>query len=69
VEHGGLCAFGCGRTATTVLTNGKGYVSEQAQAKFDAFPHPLIIVQKRNLQFVFDYVVGKYGKDFVRLYE
>jgi hypothetical protein len=44
----------------------KGYISEQVQAKFAAFPHPLIIVQKRNLQFVFDYVVGKYGKDFRR---
>jgi hypothetical protein len=47
----------------------KGYTSPQAEAKFAAFPHPLLIIRKHNLQFVFDYVIQNYGRDFTRLYE
>jgi hypothetical protein len=47
----------------------KGYESPQACAKFAAFPHGLIVVKRENMQFVFDYVVGNYGRDFTRLYE
>jgi hypothetical protein len=47
----------------------KGYESRQTQAKFAAFPHGLIVVKRENMQFVFDYVVGRYGRDFTRLYE
>jgi hypothetical protein len=47
----------------------KGYVTAQVQAKFEAFPHPLIVVARENLEFVFDYVIATYGKNFVSLYE
>jgi hypothetical protein len=47
----------------------KGYVTDQVRAKFAAFPHPLIIVERENMQFVFDYVISTYGKNFVSLYE
>jgi hypothetical protein len=47
----------------------KGYVSPQAEAKFAAFPDGLIVVKRENMQFVFDYVIEKYGRDFTRLYE
>ncbi|HEY1296357.1 MAG TPA: hypothetical protein VGJ60_25040 [Chloroflexota bacterium] len=47
----------------------KGYESPQVQAKFAAFPHGLIVVKRENMQFVFDYVIGSYGRDFTRLYE
>jgi hypothetical protein len=47
----------------------KGYVSPQAEAKFAAFPHPLIVICREHMQFVFDYVVQTYGKNFTRLYE
>ena len=47
----------------------KGYASPQAEAKFAAFPHGLIVVRRENMQFVFDYVVQTYGKTFTRLYE
>lgn len=47
----------------------KGYLSPQAEAKFGAFPDGLIVVRRENMQFVFDYVLKTYGRDFVRLYE
>jgi hypothetical protein len=47
----------------------KGYVSPQAEAKFAAFPHGLIVVRRENMQFVFEHVIQKYGRDFTRLYE
>jgi hypothetical protein len=47
----------------------KGYVSPQAQAKFAAFEEPLLIFTKDMLYAAFDYVIGKYGRSFVRLYE
>jgi hypothetical protein len=47
----------------------KGYTSPQAEAKFAAFSHGLIIVKWENMKFVFEHVVKKYGRDFIRLYE
>jgi hypothetical protein len=47
----------------------KGYTSPQTEAKFAAFPHGLIVVRRENMQFVFEYVISKYGRDFIRLYE
>ncbi|HYY87360.1 MAG TPA: hypothetical protein VFA49_01095 [Chloroflexota bacterium] len=47
----------------------KGYVTDQVEAKFAQFPHSLLVIGKKNLAFVFEYVVAQYGKDFVRLYE
>jgi hypothetical protein len=47
----------------------KGYLTDQAEAKFATFSHPLLVVRRENLAFVFEYVTKTYGKDFVRLYE
>ena len=47
----------------------KGYLTPQAEAKFAAFPHPLVILRKHDLRPMLEYVVGIYGKDFIRLYE
>jgi hypothetical protein len=47
----------------------KGYVTDQVKAKFAAFPHPLIIVERTNMNFVFDYVIATYGRNFVSHYE
>ena len=44
-------------------------MTDQVEAKFAAFPHSLIVVQRENMKFVFDYVIATYGKDYVRLYE
>jgi hypothetical protein len=46
----------------------KGYALRQAEAKFAAFPHELIVVKRENMKFVFEHVVNKYGRDFTRLY-
>jgi hypothetical protein len=47
----------------------KGYVTDQVNAKFAAFPHPLIVVKRESMKFVFDYVIETYGRNFISLYE
>lgn len=47
----------------------KGYVTNLVRAKFAAFPHPLIVVERENMKFIFDYVISTYGRNFVSLYE
>jgi hypothetical protein len=47
----------------------KGYWSEQHAAKIKAFPHKLLILFKEDMQFMLDYVILKYGKNFITLYE
>lgn len=46
----------------------KGYHSKQVDAKIKQFPHKLTILHKQDLTEVFDYVIDKYGKDFIKLY-
>lgn len=49
----------------------KGYWNTQWQAKLDQFPseEKLIVLTKKDMKMYFDYVIDKYGKDFVSLYE
>ena len=47
----------------------KGYHSEQVDAKIKQFPHKLVILHKNDLKDVFEYVIDKYGKDYIKLYE
>lgn len=47
----------------------KNYKSDLTDAKIKAFPHPIEVFYKDDLKHVFEYVHGKYGKDFIRLYE
>lgn len=46
----------------------KGYKSEQWEAKLSANPDVIVLYQA-DLKPVFDYVINKHGKDFVKLYE
>ena len=49
----------------------KGYWNIQWQAKLDQFPkeEKLLVLTKTEMQPYIDYVVKKYGKDYIKLYE
>jgi len=47
----------------------KGYLTDQAQAKFDYFLRPLRVFTRPELGRMFDYVRQKYGKNLLALYE
>lgn len=47
----------------------KGYHSKQFDAKISQFPYKLNILHKKELQPILDYVVSKYGKNFVEKYD
>jgi hypothetical protein len=46
----------------------KGYNTDQWQDKLSQFPHKLQILYKQEMKPILEYVIGKYGKNFVRLY-
>ena len=50
------------------VTEIKGFKTEEWLAKLEANPDVNVLYQK-ELKPIFDYVVNKYGKDFIRLYE
>ncbi len=45
----------------------KGFVNEQTLAKIKSVPN-LIVLMRDDLRKEFDYVIRKYGKDFIKLY-
>lgn len=47
----------------------KGYETEQTLEKYKAINKPLKVLKEKDLQYVFDYVVLTYGKNYVELYE
>lgn len=47
----------------------KGYYSKQSLEKTKQFEGNLLVLRYRELQIYLDYVVNKYGDDFVQLYE
>lgn len=47
----------------------KGYKDNKAEAKHSQFKHNLKVLQKEDLTSIFDFVVNKYGEDFVKLYD
>lgn len=47
----------------------KGFMTKQVEEKIKQFPKKLLILSREDLSHVFDYVMNKYGKDFVNLYE
>jgi|JI10StandDraft_1071094.scaffolds.fasta_scaffold108423_4 hypothetical protein len=47
----------------------KGFKTEQNEAKISQFAHKIKVLYKNDLSNVFNYVVGKYGKNFIELYE
>jgi len=47
----------------------KGYADEKVEYKLKYFPHNIKILFKNDLQYIFDYVIAKYGKNYISLYE
>ena len=47
----------------------KGYMSAQAQAKFQFFYRPLLVLAQPELHQMFEYVWQTYGRNLVALYE
>lgn len=47
----------------------KGYDNGLTQAKISYFPHKLELIVGKKIKPYLDYVVNKYGKDFINLYE
>jgi len=47
----------------------KGYETEQWKSKLSQFSGRLLVLGENEMKPILDYVVEKYGKDFVRLYE
>lgn len=57
-----------------ILNNGvfveiKGYFTEQAKEKIKQFPNNIIILGKDEIEPAIRYVVGKYGKNYISLYD
>jgi len=46
----------------------KGYETKQNIFKYNAVLKPLIILRKKDLKYILDYVINKYGKDYIKLY-
>jgi len=47
----------------------KGYIDEKMEYKIDNFPHELKILMLNDLKIEMNYVVSKYGKNFIELYD
>ena len=49
----------------------KGFDTDKVNAKIEQFPKDKVlkVYHKENLKEVFDYVINKYGNDFIKLYE
>jgi hypothetical protein len=47
----------------------KGYKTINDEKKWNQFPKKLVILYKKDLEEVFQYIHNKYGKDFIKMYE
>jgi hypothetical protein len=47
----------------------KNYNSKRLEAKLEYFPHKINVLYKEQLKNAFDYVIDKYGKNYIELYE
>lgn len=47
----------------------KGYFTDQFKAKIENFVDELEVIDKNGIKHFLDYVIGKYGKDFINLYD
>ena len=47
----------------------KNYKSELTESKINNFPSKIEVLYKEDLSYVFDYVINKYGKDYIQKYE
>jgi len=46
----------------------KGYFGAEAKNKIESFTKPILVIKHNEIKKYLDYVVNKYGKDFVKLY-
>ena len=47
----------------------KGWMDKRNEAKINQFIGDLKVLFRRDLKNIFEYIEGKYGKDFIKLYE
>lgn len=47
----------------------KGWSDAKTAEKIAQFPHKLVVLKEKEIKPYISYVVGKYGRDFIRLYE
>ena len=47
----------------------KGYMDKKNEAKINQFPHKLKVFIDEEMNKFLDYVINKYGKDFIKMYE
>ena len=47
----------------------KGYYSDRDKEKIKQFTEKIIVLERKDLEFIFDYVIGMYGNDYINLYE
>ena len=47
----------------------KGYRTKQLEVKISQFEHILNVIDNLHIKPYLDYVISKYGEDFIRLYE
>jgi hypothetical protein len=47
----------------------KNFESDLTNAKISYFPYEIKVIYKKDIKIYLDYVVGKYGKNFISLYE
>jgi hypothetical protein len=47
----------------------KNYCNAEVDAKTKQFPYKLDVLYELDLKYIFDYVHGKYGKDYIKMYE
>ena len=47
----------------------KNFNSKRLESKLEYFPHKIKVLYKKDLKNIFDYVIDKYGKNYIELYE
>ncbi len=47
----------------------KGFADKKCEEKIKQFKHTLVVLFKDDMKPILDYVIGKYGKNFISLYE
>lgn len=47
----------------------KGWMNDRDKEKIKSFTKPIRVLLRKDMDYIFDYVINKYGKDFIRLYE
>ena len=46
----------------------KGFKTNQTEEKIKQFEHKLVVLYKKDLEYIFKYVISNYGKNYINLY-